>query len=204
MSDKLDQITEQLYSKGIEKAKEDSEKLLADAENKAKKIIEDAEKTSSKIIADAKNKSELYEKDVLEQLQIAANQMKESVKNAISDSVISYGFGEIVKESINSKQFIETVLVDVVGKYIIAKENGDTYEIGLSSQFEEDFKKHIGLVIDKMSNNNITVIIDPKNKEGFTITNSDKKYKMQFSEETLMNLIVNTLGKRMYELLFEK
>ena len=55
--DKIQELTSKLYSEGIEKGKEEAEKIIAEAKALSNQIVEDAKKKAQEIIAAAEKEA---------------------------------------------------------------------------------------------------------------------------------------------------
>ena len=85
--DKIQELTSKLYSEGVEKGKEEANKIIAEAKAQKKQILEEAE-TQSRQLLDAARKEVAELKSHTEaELKLYAAQSSEALKTEITNLV---------------------------------------------------------------------------------------------------------------------
>ena len=64
MDSKIQQLTEVIYNEGVQKAREEAEAILKEAQQKAVMIEEEARKAAAAIMADTRKKSQEFKQHV--------------------------------------------------------------------------------------------------------------------------------------------
>lgn len=204
MSNKLEQITQQLYEQGIEKAKIDSLAIIKDAEEHASELIANAQNEAQFIIDQAHKSADSYRIEIEAALHTTAQSMLEQVKQSISESVVfSVAISE-VEQLMKSKEFIRNLIINILEVQVKHQENVSKYKIELANIFDEKSVEELRLSISDILQSDVGIRSDSTLLTGFVLINEDQKFKITFSQESLITLLKQSLDKKVYDILFKK
>lgn len=194
--DKIQELTSKLYSEGVEKGKEEAEKILAEANTQKKKILEEAEAKAKQIVDLAKKEASELKSNTESELKLYANQSSEALKSEITNLITDKISSSNVKSATTDISFMQKLIVELVKnwakdeKLTIGVESGDELESYIASNAKDLLEK--GLKIESV--NGI--------KTGFTVAPEDGTYKVKFGEEEFVEYFKEFLRPQIQKLLF--
>lgn len=202
MENKLQELTQKLYNEGVEKANVEAEKILAEAKSEAEKIKQHAEKDAEKIIAAAEQKSTEIKKNVDAELNLAAKQTIRTVKQQITDMIVSKIIDEPVKKAFDDEKFVKEIIETVVKNWDPKKGEAIDLSVLLPSDLEQEFTKFFAAKSGKELNANLELSFSDSIKGGFKVGPADGAYKISFSEEDFENFFKSYLRPKTIEMLY--
>lgn len=194
--DKIQELTSKLYSEGVEKGKEEADKILADANSKKKQILKDADAKAKKILDSAKKESEELKNHTESELKLYANQSVEALKTEIINLVTDQFVSTEVKVATGDKSFMQELIIELVKNW--AKEEKLTIGVENDKELENYIATNAKELLDKGLN------IETVNgiKTGFTVAPEDGTYKVKFGEEQFIEYFKEFLRPQIQQLLF--
>lgn len=194
--DKIQELTSKLYSEGVEKGKEEAEKILAEANSQKKQILEEAEAKARKMLDAAKKEAAELKSNTESELKLYSNQSSEALKTEITNLITNKISSSNVKSATSDSAFMQKLIVELVRnwakneKLSIGVENADELESYILSNAKDLLDKEIKIE----SVNGI--------KTGFTVAPEDGSYKVKFGEEEFIEYFKEFLRPQIQELLF--
>ena len=202
MTSKIQELTEKIYQEGVDKAQNQANILLKEAEDKAAGLINDAQQKADNIILEAeKNSQEIYQ-GIKEELQSISRQVIAITKQKITDSVVIDASQTISKELLHDKDFLKTLILELVGKWDMSDGSVDDLSLILS---EEQLGKLDGIFKSgalQVLQSKKQILFDPSIKNGFEIISNSEGFKVSFSDENLENCFKIFMKPRIREYLF--
>lgn len=194
--DKIQELTSKLYSEGIEKGKEEAEKIIAEAKALSNQIVEDAKNKAQQIIADAEKTAQELKSNTEAELKLYASQAIEALKTEIVNLVTDKLAESNVKAAFEDKDFMQKIILELVKnwardeKLVIGVENAEELKNYIAGNAKSLLDK--GLKIESV--NGI--------KAGFVLSPEDGTYKVKFGEEEFIEYFKEFLRPRIQKLLF--
>lgn len=199
MSDRLKEISDQLYQDGILKAEKQAESIINKAELLAQQKIRDAQDESDKLLNKTKEDILKLNKISVHELQQCSNKiilnLKEEIEQLLFNTILRKASKplsdperliEIINLLMKSWQGSANTSISLKIPKLLEKEICDSFESALKQELDQ------GLSFDTS--------IDLK--DGFEIINTDDKYFIRFNEESLSEFFKNQLSSKFYDLLF--
>ena len=202
MENKLQELTQKLYNEGVEKANVEAEKILAEAKADAEKLKQNAEKAAQKILTDAEQKSAEIKKNVDAELNLAAKQTVRTVKQQITDMIVSKVIDEPVKKAFDDVKFVKEVIESVVKNWDPQKNETIDLSVLLPADLEKEFAKFFTAKSGKELNASLELSFSDSIKGGFKVGPADGSYKISFSEEDFENFFKSYLRPKTIEMLY--
>ncbi len=202
MENKLQELTQKLYNEGVEKANVEAEKILAEAKSEAEKLKQEAEKEAQKIIANANQKSAEIKKNVDAELNLAAKQTIRTVKQQITDMIVSKVIDEPVKKAFDDEKLVKEIIETVVKNWNPQKNEAIDLSVLLPTELEKEFTKFFTAKSGKELNANLELSFSDSIKGGFKIGPADGSYKISFSEDDFENFFKSFLRPKTIEMLY--
>src|SRR3989339_1674050 len=104
MQNKLQELTDKLYTEGLSKGKIEAEELKANAKKEAEEIIAKAKEEYNLILDKAKKDSLDYKIKIENEIKMVSRQTLAKVKQNIEEVVTTKAIQNPVKEAIESKE----------------------------------------------------------------------------------------------------
>ena len=194
--DKIQELTSKLYSEGIEKGKEEAEKIINEAKALSNQIIEDAKNKAREIVAAAEKEAKELKSNTEAELKLYASQAIEALKTEIVNLVTDKLAKSNVKAAFEDKEFMQKVILELVKnwardeKLVIGVENAEELKNYIAANAKGLLEK--GLKIESVSGI----------KTGFILAPEDSTYKVKFGEEEIVEYFKEFLRPQIRELLF--
>jgi len=195
--DKIQELTSKLYSEGVEKGKQEAEKIIAEANAQKKQILDEATAKAQEIIAAAEKQSAEMRSHTEAELKLFAAQAIEALKTEITNLITDKLASDNVKAAMQDQTFIQKIIVELVRnwskneKLTIGVQNSKELETYIASNAKDILDK--GLKIESI--NGI--------KSGFTLSPEDGSYKVKFGEEEFIEYFKEFLRPQVQKLLFQ-
>lgn len=197
---KLDILTKKIYEEGIEKAQNDAKDILEKAQKDAENIIKEAENKAKAIIekanADSANLRQKTEAEIGMSVKQAIAALKQQITNLISNNISA----EMSKTAFNDKEFVHGLMSKIIEKW--SSESNSDLSIILNEKEKEEFEKYLINKHKELLNNNLTLITNSTQKDGFVIQPKDGGYKITFSEKVFEEFFNAYLKEYSKKLLF--
>ncbi len=203
MTDKIQEITQKIYQEGVDKAKADAEKIIADAKKEATEIVEKAKNDKNEITGQAEKEAQEIRKNVESEMQLAARQFTSKLKQRIVASITASPIEKPVKEAFDDKDFVKKIIHTAIEKWNPQQPEITGLKILLPEKDEQEFSEYFESEIHNMLNKTIEIGFDDKTRKGFKIGPKDGSYIISFSENDFENYFKNYFKERTRTLLFE-
>jgi V/A-type H+-transporting ATPase subunit E len=197
MNTKLQELTEKIYTEGLEKGKKEAENIISEAEIKANQIIQDARKKAEKIESEAQKNAAFLEKKTKSEISLFTKQAVDSLKSEIANLITGKVVNESVSGSFKDKDFLNRIILAV------AKEIAKDKPVVLQVEDKDSLLKFFGSKADEILQNNIKVEQVNGLKTDFSIVSEKDGYKIKAGEEAFINYFKQFLRPQMIKLLFE-
>lgn len=195
METKLQELTQKIYSEGIEKAKSDAVVIVDDAQKKATDIIRQAEKDAAEIIRKAHEAASEIKRNTESEMRIASKQALSKLKQQIIDLVTARAIVVPVKETLNDRQFVASLIEKVIAGF-------DKVELTLPESEKEKIADYFNSRTTAELNKNIDVKFDSNIKAGFRISPKNENYTISFTDEDFAAFFKGFMRPRTVKLLF--
>jgi V/A-type H+-transporting ATPase subunit E len=202
MHTKLQELTDKIYNEGVQKAKQEAEKILSEAEQEAKSIVSKAQSDSEKLLHEAQKKADELKRNMEAEMKLAASQSMSALKQQIASVITLKAVEPGVKEVFSDKAYLQDLLVKVVQGWTQSG-NFDLNIIlpeGDKTQLEAFFKNSLAAELNK----GVSFEFDKKLKAGFKVGPQDGSYIVSLSEEDFESFFKAYLRPKTSTLLFEK
>jgi V/A-type H+-transporting ATPase subunit E len=202
MESKLQELTQKLYTNGIEKAKNEAEIIIADAQTKADQIIKNAKLEAETIITNVKTESAELKMKIESELKLSSKQVIASVKNQVTNLVVQDLLSKDIEKALSDNDFIKTVIELMVKKWQPDDAQSTDLHIILPQERKDNFNKYIKEKINQLLANGLTVSFEDDFKSGFKIAPNDNSYIINFTQEDFDNFFKTYLKAKTANLLY--
>lgn len=181
MENKLDVLTKKLYEEGVDKANQESEKIIAQAKEQAAQLIADAEARAQQIKANAETEAENLKKKAESEMALSARQAITALKQAVTNLISGEVAGGMAKDGFRDTAYVQELLIEVVKKWDVTSGNLNL-ELILSEEEKEKFQKFVAVKYKELLDKGLEVRVGNTNG-AFVIQPKDGSYQVAFSEE---------------------
>lgn len=202
MENKLQELTQKLYTVGVEKAKNEAEIIIADAKKKADLIIKDAKTEAEIIIDNAKKESAELKKKTESELKLSSKQVIATVKSQITNLVVQDLLSKDLEKNLADNDFMKTILELIVKKWQSDDARSIDLQVILPQEKKDNFNKYIREKINHLLANGLTVNFEDNFKSGFKIAPKDNSYIINFAQEDFDNFFKTYLRAQTANLLY--
>lgn len=194
--DKIQELTSKLYSEGVEKGKEEADKIVAEAEAKKEKMIADATKKVEEMIQKATKETDELRKNTESELKMYASQASEALKSEITNLLTDTLATNNVKAATEDKSFMQKLIVDLVQNW----SKNESLTIGTANA--EELNKYIVANAKNLIDKGLKIESVNNLKNGFTLSPQDGSYKVKFGEEEFIQYFKEFLRPQIRQMLF--
>ena len=194
--DKIQEITSKLYAEGIEKGKEEANKIVAEAKVLRDQIVEEAKKEAEQIVVSAKKETHEWKSNTESELKLFASQAVEALKSEITNLVTGKLSASNVKAALEDKTFMQKLITELVQNW----SKNETLTIGVENS--EELKQYISENAKYLLDKGLKIESVNGLKTGFILSPEDGSYRVKFGEEEFIEYFREFLRPQIQKLLF--
>lgn len=198
MDNKLLELTQKVYSEGIEKAKADAVAIIQEANNKAEEIIKEAQQQSAEIQRKAMANANDLSRNAESELKMASRQAIAKLKQQITEMISARAIEKPVKDIMKDKEFIGDLIIKVATCY------NNNIELILPQSDKDKISAYFNDRLNAELANGININFDGTMKGGFQIIPKGENYTVSFTDEDFANYFKSFMRPRTIELLFRE
>jgi V/A-type H+-transporting ATPase subunit E len=199
---KLQELTEKLYNKGLEKGRSEADRLVADAREEAAKILADAKAEAEVIAKAAEARAEDIAKNAMTEITLAGRQAVSKIKSELAEAVIFKSTGEAVKAASMDVAFVKDMLLAVAQNW-----NASTSEISLKALLPEQKRAELDAAMQKSAAEllkaGVEVGYSKDVKSGFKVGEKNGGYYISFTDESFDALLKEYLREKVSNMLYK-
>jgi len=201
MQSKLQELTDKLYSEGVQKANEEAESIIQKAREEAKSIVEEAQKTASAKMEAADKQAAETKRNVEAEIKLASQQAISSLRQKIGNSITVAVAEPTLKEVFADKDYVQSLIVKLVEGW--SKTGNFDINIVLPEAEKEALDQKIAKSFAAEINKGLSFEFDSAVKSGFKVGPADGSYVISFTEGDFNNFFKSFLRPKTNQLLFE-
>lgn len=194
--DKIQEITSKLYAEGVEKGKEEADRIVAEANALKQRILDEANTRAREIITTAEKEKEALRTHTEAELKLYAAQSIEALKTEITNLVTDKLATINVKSVSVDKTFMQRLIVELVQNW--------SRDIGLSIgvQDPKELETYIASNAKALLDKGLKIESVNGIQTGFIVSPEDGSYKVKFGEEEFIEYFREFLRPQIQKLLF--
>lgn len=202
MQTKLQELTEKIYSEGVEKAKLEADAIIKAAQEKAKAIEQEALSKADNIVAEAESKAESLKLHIESELKMSIGQAVAALKQTIANTVCMKAIQPSVKELFGDKEFLKGLIGNLI-KGFAEKGTMDLLLI-LPEKDRQELETYYKNQLASELNKGLELSFSDGVRSGFKIGPADGSYIISFSDTDFTNFFKDYLRPKTKEILFDK
>jgi V/A-type H+-transporting ATPase subunit E len=198
MNSTLQELTDKIYTEGVEKGKTDAASIVSKAQDDAAAICKKAEDDAAATMDQANKQVQELDKNTRSELQLFARQSVEALKTEVTNLVTGKIAGDSIKAATADKEFMQKLMLTFAQEW--AKKEQLTIEAkdadALTAYFTANAKDLLNKGVTIKSVNNL--------KTEFSVQPASGGYKIAFGEAEFVEYFKEFLRPKLVELLFGK
>ncbi|MFA6758216.1 MAG: hypothetical protein WCR61_02705 [Bacteroidales bacterium] len=202
MQNKLQELTEKLYSEGLSKGKQEAQELKAKAQKEAQEIIAKANQEYKNILEKAQKDANDFKLKIDNEIKMVAKQALATVKHNIEEILIVNATEKPIKETLNSKEFLGVIIKESIQAFSPSNSDAVDLEVLLPQNRKEELDSFIKNEFKNQMNSGVEFGYDKKFQTGFKIGPKGQSYHISFTDKDFQNLISQYLKPITREFLF--
>lgn len=195
---KLDLLTKKIYEEGIEKAQQDAKSILERAQQDAQNIIDEANAKANAIVEKANNDAANLKQKTDAELGMSVKQAVASLKQQLTNLISNKIAVDMTKSAFKDEDFVRELMSRIIEKW--NPDGNLDLNVIMNQKEKEEFEKYLLAKHKDLLNNNLTLVNNSSQKEGFVIQPKDGSYKITFSEkvfEEFFNAYLKDYSKKL-------
>jgi V/A-type H+-transporting ATPase subunit E len=196
MDTKIQELTDKIYREGVEKGKEEANRILSEANQEKQTIVSEAEAEAKRIISAAEKQAAELEKNTKAELKLYAAQAVEALKSEVANLITGKIASANVKAVTLDKAYIQKVVLS------IATEWAKRESLTIQSANAEELAQYFASNAKELLNKSVRIEKIGGKDASFTIVPADGSYKVTFGEDEFVSFFKDFLRPQLVELLF--
>jgi V/A-type H+-transporting ATPase subunit E len=193
MTQDLQQLLEKINTDGVEKAKSEAAKLIAQANAQAKAIVDAATREAAQQIAHAKQEADAFERRAEETIRQSARDTVLNVETSVTAMLTALLLKE-VNTTLSSAELVAQLAAEAVRAYIQGKGG---LSIVASSQLVDALRAKLA----SEAAQGVTVVRDDHTGAGFKIRLANGRIEHDFSGAAVADALAKNLRPKLAALL---
>ncbi len=202
MNEKLKELTEKIYSEGIDKAKNEASEIIQNAQKEADKLRKEAQNEAAKIIEDAKNSALQQQTNMESEIRLSTRQAINALKQQIADLIVTQISRDEAQNALKNSEFVQKIMEKVIAGFLDNKNSNIDLNIILTENEKISMEEYFKNRQQNLLQNGLQVKFSDKINAGFEIAPKDNSFKISFTDETFEAFFKNYLRPRSIKLLY--
>lgn len=196
MNTKLQELTDKLYTEGVEKGKTEAAQIIENAQAEAAQIIEKATEEAESMKASARQAAEELTKNTQSELQLFAQQSVNALKTEITNLICDKLVVDSVKAATADKLFMQKIITELVQSWV---KNED---ITIETKDAQNLTDYFAANAKELLNKGLTIKDVKGLKTDFSIAPTKGGYKLTFGDDEFIAYFKEFLRPKLVKMLF--
>ncbi len=201
-TNKLSQITQQLYEEGLSKGRTEGEKIAREAEERAKKIIREAEDEARRIGRKAESDAAELRKNTMTEISLAGREAVAKIKDEIAGLITARSIEDGIHKAGIDPAFIMEMLLSVAKNWRGGSADKVSLEALLPADKQKEFDAAFAGSAAALLKEGIEVGYSRDVRSGFKVGEKGGGYYIGFSDENFEALLGAYLREKVATILY--
>lgn len=193
MTEDLQQLLQKIQNEGIDKAKSEADKIIADAKAQAKAITEKATADAERMKSDAKSEAAAFEHRAEETIRQAARDTVLGVEKSVTDMLTALLLKD-VNAAMSDTALVPELAVEAAKAYMGGK---DGIEIAAAGKLADALRAKLS----ELARQGVTVVTDENVGTGFSVRQAGGRIEHSFTGAAVADSLASQLRPRLAALL---
>jgi V/A-type H+/Na+-transporting ATPase subunit E len=204
MENKLQELTNKIYTEGVDKARKEADEIIAAAREEAERMQKNAEKEAAMIIENAEKEAREIKNNVHSEVRLSARQAINTIKQQLTSLITARSTGEEIKKAFADKEFIRRIIETAIKNWSPSGTKGIDVTLLLPEKDRKELNDYFAGKQKSLLDAGLELRFEESMKSGFKIGPKDGSYQVSFTEEDFENFFRNYLRPRTMELLYSE
>ncbi len=204
MQTKLQELTEKIYREGVEKAREEAEKITTEAQEQADALLVKAKKDADELIKKAEKDAEALKKNTFNELQLTSRQLLSDLRQKVVNLVELKTIKPTINEVFADSSFTSDMVLAMIKNWQPGSNEDINLTVLLPENNQKEFENLFMKKAEQLLQKGLEVKFSDKIKGGMKIGPKDGGYMISFTDEDFENLFRSYLRPKLIELLYEQ
>jgi V/A-type H+-transporting ATPase subunit E len=195
----LNELTDKIYNEGIERAQQDSRKIIAEAETNRDLLLKKANAEAKTILANAEREAARISRSVDKELQLKGKQLVHDIKIEIHNLLSKKILDKNINDAMADVPFFQSAILEAIASWQPTNDLEIVLPLQLENKLDDAFIKSIS-----EHSKNMTLTFSNRLTGGFRIVKQSEGYQISFSDEDFVALFNPYLTKKVNSILFNE
>lgn len=196
MDSKLQELTEKIYSEGVERGKQQAAEIVRKAEEEARSIVEKAKADAEAIMADARKRATELDHNTRSELKLFTQQAVNGLKTDITNLITNRITENAVKSATSDTAFMQGIIRMIAENWV--KDGNVAIETAKADELTRFFQANAADLL----NNGVKIVSTKDDSTSFTISPENGGFKVTIGDDELMAYFKEFVRPKLIELLF--
>lgn len=202
MTDKLQTLTDQIYREGVDRARQEAERIIQSAQDEKKAILRTAIDEAEEIKELARKEAQMLRADAESEVRMAANQALALTRQKIADLIIARVARDCSRGIFSDPDFLKKAVMTIIKAWDPSEKGEKDIYVRLPEKERKEFEDYLACQAQSQLQQGLKVVFDEHIKSGFVINAMDESFRVGFTDEDFEALIRYFLRSRMRDFLF--
>ncbi|PZX13575.1 V/A-type H+-transporting ATPase subunit E [Breznakibacter xylanolyticus] len=202
MQNKLQELTDRIYTEGVQKAKDEAQKIIDKANEQAAAIVTSAKTEAERTIQKATHDADEHKRNVESEVKMATEQALNALKQQMSEMVTLQVVKPSVTKLFDDKAFLQDLIIKVVADW--QKSGNTNLDIMLSDKDKELLETSLKNSLGQHLHKGVQLTFSKQINAGFKVSPQGENYQIGFTDNDFINYLKTYLRPKTAKLLFEK
>lgn len=194
--EKIQELTQKIYSEGVERGQQEADRIVAEAQQKAQAIIAEAQQRAANIQAAAEKAAAELDANTKNELKLYTAQAMGALKSEIANCLTTTMVGAAAETLTEDKEFLQKFTVALAAQWV--KDEPVVISTADAEGLRAYFARRAKDVLDKG-----VTIREVNGKETlFTVEPADGSYRVNFGKEEFEAYFRAFLRPQLIDMLF--
>ena len=196
MDSKLQELTEKIYSEGVERGKQQAAEIIAKAEEEARCIVEKANNDAAQVMADAKKHATELDQNTRSELKLFTQQAVNGLKTDITNLLTNKITENAVKSATSDAEFMQGIIRMIAEGWV--KDGNVVIETAKADELTKFFQANA----TELLKGGVKVVSAKNGSSSFTIAPENGGFKVSIGDDELIAYFKEFVRPKLIELLF--
>lgn len=196
MNTTLQELTDKIYTEGVEKGKAEAAAMVDQAKQTAAQIVANAQQQAEEIVAKAQQQAAELDKNTRSELRLFADQSVSAIKTEVANLIADKIATDSVKAATADAKFMQKLITDMAEQLV---KNG---EVVIETNDAAKLNKYVAANCKDLLNKGVKINEVKAIKTQFTIAPKNGGYKLAFGDDEFIAYFKEFLRPQLIELLF--
>ncbi len=203
MEGKLRELTDRIYTEGVERARSEAEQILAEARKQAERLTAEAAREAGRIREQAREEAEQLRENTTSELQLSARQAVADLKQKITGLIAAKLLSEPLHEALGDAGFLKSIIQTAMNNWKPDSQTGPELQLLLPEKERGKLDSYIAGKSNELLAKGLHIRFDEHLADGFRIGPADGSFVVSFSGEDFERFFRVYLRAQIDKMLFE-